>query len=554
MKRLILIAAALLSAVQTPTARPTDETLAEIYAAIGASETEIITVQSLDELNAAARKRVIEALRLTEEQLRRFEPLYDAYRAELRKVVLPEPANETSATTAEILQVRLDNIANTSQVKRDYIEKFATILDSEQIRTLYNTEGRIASEAKSRRTQRADRGKPLSNEPVVREFACAADFHTLSVGNYVRVKENPAIDRIRVTATERAYQIFACTCEGGVLSLNLNIPKVNRNGAYKNYDLNVQVEIPVSSRLATLRSGQFASIECARALVADNIDIGAGQFSEVKAAVGARSNAVIAIDSYAKYHGTVKSQTVVIDMDQFSAMSGDVECRGTASVSVEQYAGHKGAINADHLTYVQGSYSSHNGAITARQANITLHNYAQFTGGINSRSVEMLLGSFTAVKSSVTVQTPLSVTVGPYANMAGNLSSPDRITLATGQFAQYSGTLDAPEVEIRTSGYGKMTAKVEADDLTITQGSYSNVRLQGERELKSARAAVKGWATLDARELAVRDFELQAGNYSQSSVNCTSEFDLQQAGSDTKIHLYGNCKVAPKQPKQIIRK
>ncbi len=87
-------------------------------------------------------------LGLTSRQRKEFEPLYKAYREALDKAVNTPDAGTDEAAQRQGLKTKLSNIAATAQVKRDYVDKFAAVLTTEQIRRLYNTEGEIGTNIK----------------------------------------------------------------------------------------------------------------------------------------------------------------------------------------------------------------------------------------------------------------------------------------------------------------------------------------------------------------------------------------------------------------------
>ncbi|MBQ8746001.1 MAG: DUF2807 domain-containing protein [Rikenellaceae bacterium] len=128
MKRIYLILIAILVAAQTALAI---EPAAE-------------DPQTPDEIRAAAREQVISSLNLSKETRKKFEPIYDEYRAALTKATRTVNEQLDEATPLNGMKINLMSVAATAQVKLDYIDRFAEVLSSAQIHQLYNSEGSLA--------------------------------------------------------------------------------------------------------------------------------------------------------------------------------------------------------------------------------------------------------------------------------------------------------------------------------------------------------------------------------------------------------------------------
>lgn len=128
MKRIYLILIAILIAAQTALAI---EPAAE-------------DPQTPDEIRAAAREQVISSLNLSKETRKKFEPIYDEYRAALTKATRTVNEQLDEATPLNGMKINLMSVAATAQVKLDYIDRFAEVLSSAQIHQLYNSEGSLA--------------------------------------------------------------------------------------------------------------------------------------------------------------------------------------------------------------------------------------------------------------------------------------------------------------------------------------------------------------------------------------------------------------------------
>ena len=100
--------------------------------------------QTPDEIRAAAREQVISSLKLSKDVRKKFEPIYDEYRAALAKATRTANEQLDEVTPLNGMKANLMNVAATAQVKLDYIDRFAEVLSSAQINQLYNSEGALA--------------------------------------------------------------------------------------------------------------------------------------------------------------------------------------------------------------------------------------------------------------------------------------------------------------------------------------------------------------------------------------------------------------------------
>ena len=274
MKRLLILICALGLAASAPAAPRTAamrQAVADVRTAIDRAEHLALERQSLEELHAAAREQVVRELKLTREQRKRFDPLYDAYRralAEAVKAVKAEPTDAATgdeATQRRRLKDKLENIAATAEVKRDYVDRFAEVLTAEQIRRLYNTEGQIATSIK-----RATGGKHSSREVVrikgkglraTQEWGAAGEYTGIVAPSYFRITVSPSARTITVTADQRLIDYLSLERTDGVLRFRRNA-EIRAEGA----DIAVDVTVPASKALRSLTAGSYGSIDCPVAL------------------------------------------------------------------------------------------------------------------------------------------------------------------------------------------------------------------------------------------------------------------------------------------------
>ena len=93
-----------------------------------------------------------EELKLTPEQLTKFEPVYRKYRAEVQRVTNKDARvkkeNLTNENALKVVSARLANTISTAVVKQRYLLIFAEVIEPLQVEQLYRVDERIAREAR----------------------------------------------------------------------------------------------------------------------------------------------------------------------------------------------------------------------------------------------------------------------------------------------------------------------------------------------------------------------------------------------------------------------
>ncbi len=93
-----------------------------------------------------------EELKLTPEQMAKFEPVYRKYRAEVQRVTNKDARvkreNLTNENALKVVSARLANTISTAVVKQRYLLIFAEVIEPLQIEQLYRVDERIAREAR----------------------------------------------------------------------------------------------------------------------------------------------------------------------------------------------------------------------------------------------------------------------------------------------------------------------------------------------------------------------------------------------------------------------
>lgn len=93
-----------------------------------------------------------EELKLTPEQMTKFEPVYRKYRAEVQRVTNKDARvkreNLTNENALKVVSARLANTISTAVVKQRYLLIFAEVIEPLQVEQLYRVDERIAREAR----------------------------------------------------------------------------------------------------------------------------------------------------------------------------------------------------------------------------------------------------------------------------------------------------------------------------------------------------------------------------------------------------------------------
>lgn len=359
-------------------------------------------VQTLEELNKAAREQVIRELKLTQAQRKRFEPIYTAYRTALDRAVAADANTAAGDETAQRnnLKAKLGNISATAQVKRDYVDKFAEVLTAEQIRTLYNTEGNIATSIKRAAADRMPRISRLRGSGVMatQDWGAAGNYTTISAGSYCVVTLSPTARTISVTADNNVIDYIDMTNQGGELAFKFS-PNAN---SIEN--IHIQITVPLSTALSTVNAKSYGKVIAATPLKGASMKIGVSSYGSVTADIETTGTTRIAASSYGSFKGSIRSGEVDYALSSYARAEGAIESRGNCRMEVSSYARFSDDIKASDLTLSVSSYAKFTGAVTAAKAQISTSSYSSFSGAFTGNSLTASVGSYASMNISGTAQ------------------------------------------------------------------------------------------------------------------------------------------------------
>lgn len=426
--------------------------------------------QSVEDINTAARDQVVRQLGLSGAKRREFESLYAAYRAALDKAIVPvDNAQSTDEVTlSRNMKIKLANIAATAQVKRDYIDRFATILTAEQIRVLYNAEGAIGTSIKSAAASRTPRISTLqgSGRLVSQDWGQAGNYSEIVAGLYCDVTVSPVAQSISVTADDNVIDYVAMKNEGGKLEFRFN---ANANNLQ---NITIRITVPQSAALNTLTAGTYGQLTLATPLRAESVKVDISSYGSVNAEIENNGQVQVSASSYGRFKGPVRCAVADFKISSYARAEGAVECRDSCRFSLSSYARFADAIKAPRLTLSVSSYAKFTGSVTASQARISLGSYGTFDSSFVGNS--------------------LRTSVGSYAKMT--LRGSARVADVTADVA-YGALLNAPDLQV--TDY----------NLTVVNNGKADVWCSGNLKISAspqARVTYAGPGTVQAQSENIR--------------------------------------------------
>lgn len=538
MKRLLILVCALAFAAAAPAAPRTEamrRAVADVHTAIDRAELHALSQQSLEELNAAAREQVVRELKLTREQRKQFDPLYDAYRKALAEAVKAEKDDAREGDEAaqrRRLITRLDNIAATAEVKRDYVERFAKVLTAEQIRRLYNAEGEIATSIKratgSKHSWREVVRIKGKGRQVTQEWGAAGDYTGIAASSYFQITVSPSARTITVTADEQLIDHIALDRTDGVLRFGRNA-QIRAEGTF---DLSVKVTVPLSTALRSLSAGSYGSIDCPVTLKGESVEVSVSSYGRVKAELAPSNRAVVKIGSYGKFEGSVTCDECEYTLSSYGSATGAVVCRKQGKVSIGSYARFSDPVKAPVLGVQVASGASMSGALECEQLRLSVSSYGKVDGAIRASDAEVSVASSASLHSDLKSHT---------------------LALALSSYAKFTGSAECRELRLTAQSSASFDAKLAARSFVATVGTYGKVRIQGDATVEKGTVTLSSSGYFAAPALRVADYTIDArGHYSKAEVWCSGTLRI-DAATTAQVTYDGPCRVEAT-PNNIRRK
>lgn len=557
MKRIYLILIAILVAAQTALAI---EPAAE-------------DPQTPDEIRAAAREQVISSLNLSKETRKKFEPIYDEYRAALTKATRTVNEQLDEATPLNAMKINLMSVAATAQVKLDYIDRFAEVLSSAQIHQLYNSEGSLAwtirrvagvdfkgnvsmndntfyldSALYWQLANESDKNEVLSyvkdvmNDPRTRTYVLGDD------GKLLPIESVPAPEVKQQYYRLNGKRTPLLTPTGQIIEQDYG-KVVN----YHTLRVDGRIKVIIDQSVSTLK------VRCDRAFMdIVKYNMRDGELS-------------LSLDhkKHPAWTGEMKVEVYLPVSSHLSRISAN----NTASVQI------KDRLRADVLTFdvnnrASVSATSH---IYAQKVTVNANNYSKFNASVHTTNRDLSVmengmviynvNNRAAVSGTVVTRTFVAK-VNNYADLNGDTECYNARYELTNR-AELKGNISAHTLRMELDNY----SDVRSTQITFEQSAVFELcnrseiaaqRISGEKlsaqlenysklNIGSGRAS-EGYVSLSGRSecnssnFNMRNFTIKANDYSIANVYSTGSLHLITTSPSARINYSGNCQVEKSAP------
>ena len=557
MKRIYLILIAILVAAQTALAI---EPAAEVP-------------QTPDEIRAAAREQVISALNLSKETRKKFEPIYDEYRAALTKATRTVNEQLDEATPLNGMKINLMSVAATAQVKLDYIDRFAEVLSSAQIHQLYNSEGSLAWTI--RRVAGVDfEGNVSMNDNTF--YLDSALYWQLANES----DKNEVLSYVQDVMNDPRTRTYVLGDNGKLLPIE-SVPAPEVKQQY--YRLNGK-RTPLLTPTGQIIEQDYGKVVNYHTLRVDG---------RIKVIIDPSVSTLKvrcdrAFMDIVKYNMRDGELSLSLDHKKHPAWTGDmkvevylpvsshlsrISANNTASVQI------KDRLRADVLTFdvnnrASVSATSH---IYAQKVTVNANNYSKFNASVHTTNRDLSVmengmviynvNNRAAVSGTVVTRTFVAK-VNNYADLNGDTECYNARYVLTNR-AELKGNISAHTLRMELDNY----SDVRSTQITFEQSAVFELcnrseitaqRISGEKlsaqlenysklNIGSGRAS-EGYVSLSGRSecnssnFNMRNFTIKANDYSIANVYSTGSLRLITTSPSARINYSGNCQVEKSAP------
>lgn len=557
MKRIYLILIAILVAAQTALAI---EPAAE-------------DPQTPDEIRAAAREQVISSLNLSKETRKKFEPIYDEYRAALTKATRTVNEQLDDATPLNDMKINLMSVAATAQVKLDYIDRFAEVLSSAQIHQLYNSEGSLAWTI--RRVAGVDfKGNVSMNGNTF--YLDSALYWQLANES----DKNEVLNYVKDVMKDPRTRTYVLGDDGKLLPIE-SVPAPEVKQQY--YRLNGK-RTPLLTPTGQIIEQDYGKVVNYHTLRVD------GRIKVIidQSVSTLKVRCDRAFMDIVKYNMRDGELSLSLDHKKHPAWTGDmnvevylpvsshlsrISANNTASVHI------KDRLRADVLTFdvnnrASVSATSH---IYAQKVTVNANNYSKFNASVHTTNRDLSVmengmviynvNNRAAVSGTVVTRTFVAK-VNNYADLNGDTECYNARYVLTNR-AELKGNISAHTLRMELDNY----SDVRSTQITFEQSAVFELcnrseiaaqRISGEKlsaqlenysklNIGSGRAS-EGYVSLSGRSecnssnFNMRNFTIKANDYSIANVYSTGSLRLITTSPSARINYSGNCQVEKSAP------
>lgn len=557
MKRIYLILIAILVAAQTALAI---EPAAE-------------DPQTPDEIRAAAREQVISSLNLSKETRKKFEPIYDEYRAALTKATRTVNEQLDEATPLNGMKINLMSVAATAQVKLDYIDRFAEVLSSAQIHQLYNSEGSLAWTI--RRVAGVDfKGNVSMNDNTF--YLDSALYWQLANES----DKNEVLSYVKDVMNDPRTRTYVLGDDGKLLPIE-SVPAPEVKQQY--YRLNGK-RTPLLTPTGQIIEQDYGKVVNYHTLRVD------GRIKVIidQSVSTLKVRCDRAFMDIVKYNMRDGELSLSLDHKKHPAWTGDmkvevylpvsshlsrISANNTASVQI------KDRLRADVMTFdvnnrASVSATSH---IYAQKVTVNANNYSKFNASVHTTNRDLRVmengmviynvNNRAAVSGTVVTRTFVAK-VNNYADLNGDTECYNARYVLTNR-AELKGNISAHTLRMELDNY----SDVRSTQITFEQSAVFELcnrseiaaqRISGEKlsaqlenysklNIGSGRAS-EGYVSLSGRSecnssnFNMRNFTIKANDYSIANVYSTGSLRLITTSPSARINYSGNCQVEKSAP------
>ena len=557
MKRIYLILIAILVAAQTALAI---EPAAE-------------DPQTPDEIRAAAREQVISSLNLSKETRKKFEPIYDEYRAALTKATRTVNEQLDEATPLNGMKINLMSVAATAQVKLDYIDRFAEVLSSAQIHQLYNSEGSLAWTI--RRVAGVDfKGNVSMNDNTF--YLDSALYWQLANES----DKNEVLSYVKDVMNDPRTRTYVLGDDGKLLPIE-SVPAPEVKQQY--YRLNGK-RTPLLTPTGQIIEQDYGKVVNYHTLRVDG---------RIKVIIDPSVSTLKvrcdrAFMDIVKYNMRDGELSLSLDHKKHPAWTGDmkvevylpvsshlsrISANNTASVQI------KDRLRADVLTFdvnnrASVSATSH---IYAQKVTVNANNYSKFNASVHTTNRDLSVmengmviynvNNRAAVSGTVVTRTFVAK-VNNYADLNGDAECYNARYVLTNR-AELKGNISAHTLRMELDNYSDVrSTQITFEQSTVfelcNRSEITAQRISGEKlstqlenysklNIGSGRAS-EGYVSLSGRSecnssnFNMRNFTIKANDYSIANVYSTGSLRLITTSPSARINYSGNCQVEKSAP------
>lgn len=529
--------------------------------------------QTPDEIRAAAREQVISSLNLSKETRKKFEPIYDEYRAALTKATRTVNEQLDEATPLNGMKINLMSVAATAQVKLDYIDRFAEVLSSAQIHQLYNSEGSLAWTI--RRVAGVDfEGNVSMNDNTF--YLDSALYWQLANES----DKNEVLSYVKDVMNDPRTRTYVLGDDGKLLPIE-SVPAPEVKQQY--YRLNGK-RTPLLTPTGQIIEQDYGKVVNYHTLRVDG---------RIKVIIDPSVSTLKvrcdrAFMDIVKYNMRDGELSLSLDHKKHPAWTGDmkvevylpvsshlsrISANNTASVQI------KDRLRADVLTFdvnnrASVSATSH---IYAQKVTVNANNYSKFNASVHTTNRDLSVmengmviynvNNRAAVSGTVVTRTFVAK-VNNYADLNGDTECYNARYVLTNR-AELKGNISAHTLRMELDNY----SDVRSTQITFEQSAVFELcnrseiaaqRISGEKlsaqlenysklNIGSGRAS-EGYVSLSGRSecnssnFNMRNFTIKANDYSIANVYSTGSLRLITTSPSARINYSGNCQVEKSAP------